>query len=205
MKVILVNGGPHPHGCTAAALQVVAQTLQKAGIESEIVNVGTNAVHDCIACGGCKSTHACVFNDDCVNTLIAKAQTADAFVFGSPVYYAHPTGALLSVMDRLFYAGGKYLRHKPAAAILTARRAGTTASMDVINKYFTINQMPIVSSTYWNQVYRTADFTADAEGTQTLEYLANNLAWLLRCIAAGRANGIEPPDQVKSVMTNFAK
>ena len=204
MKVLFLNGSPHPNGCTATALNTVATTLNQQGIETEIIHIDTGATHDCIACGGCKKGQPlCVFHDDCVNTFIEKAQTADAFVFGSPVYYAHPTGALLSAMDRLFYAGGQYLRHKPAAAILTARRAGTTASMDVINKYFTINQMPIVSSTYWNQVYRAADFRTDAEGVQTLEYLANNMAWLLKCIEAGKKNGIEPPHQTKSIMSNF--
>ncbi len=206
MKVILLNGSPHAKGCTNAALQIVADNLNQQGIETEIVQIGTGAIHDCIACGGCrKGTPACVFKDDCVNTFIEKAKTADAFVFGSPVYYAHPSGALLSAMDRLFYAGGQFFRHKPAAAVLTARRAGTTASMDVINKYFAMNQMPIVTSTYWNQVYRTADANpaADPEGEQTLQYLANNMAWLLKCIAAGRANGISAPDQTKNVMTNF--
>ena len=206
MKVLLFNGSPHPNGCTHAALQTVATTLNQQGIETEILSIGTGITHDCIACGACKkSTPACVFNDDCVNTWIAKAQTADAFVFGSPVYYAHPTGALLSAMDRLFYAGGQFLHHKPAAAVLTARRAGTTASMDVINKYFTINQMPIVASTYWNQAYRAKDGTpaADAEGLQTRQHLGNNMAWLLKCLDAGRAKGIEPPTQTKAVVTNF--
>ena len=204
MKVLLLNGSPHANGCTNTALQTIATTLEQQGIATEILQIGTGAIHDCIACGGCKQgTPACVFHDDCVNTFLEKAQTADGFVFGSPVYYAHPTGALLSAMDRLFYAGGQFFRHKPACAILTARRAGTTASMDVINKYFAINQMPIVTSTYWNQVYRSTDFAADAEGTQTLEYLANNLAWLLKCIAAGKQNGITAPNQAKSIMTNF--
>lgn len=208
MKVLLFNGSPHPNGCTHAALQTIATTLNQQGIDTEIVQIGTGATHDCIACGGCKKGKpACVFNDDCVNTLIEKAQTADGFVFGSPVYYAHPTGALLSAMDRLFYAGGKFLRHKPAAAVLTARRAGTTASMDVINKYFAINQMPIVTSTYWNQAFRGTDVStaADPEGEQTLQYLGNNMAWLLKCIAAGRANGIEAPAQTKTIMTNFIR
>ncbi|MCM1404703.1 MAG: flavodoxin family protein [Prevotella sp.] len=206
MKVILLNGSPHAHGCTHAALRIVADTLEQQGIATEIMHLGTQAIHDCIACGGCKKgTPACVFTDDCVNTIIEKAQTADAFVFGSPVYYAHPTGALLSALDRLFYAGGQFLHHKPAAAVLTARRAGTTASMDVINKYFAMNQMPIVTSTYWNQVYRAADGTptADAEGQQTLQYLANNLAWLLKCIAVGRTNGIVAPTQAKTAKTDL--
>lgn len=208
MKVILFNGSTHTSGCTAQALSIIAQTLNKHDIETEILSVGTQAVHDCIACGGCKKgTPACVFQDDCVNDLIEKAKTADGFIFGSPVYYAHPTGALLSAMDRLFYAGGQFLRHKPAAAIFTARRAGTTASIDVINKYFAFNQMPIVTSTYWNQIYRDANGTpsTDAEGTQTLDHLANNMAWLLKCIAAGKEHGITPPAQTKTTFTNFVR
>ncbi len=208
MKVILLNGSTHSHGCTAQALEIIAQTLQQQGIETEIISVGNGTTHDCIACGACKKgIPACVFKDDCVNDIIAKAQTADGFIFGSPVYYAHPTGALISVMDRLFYAGGQYLRHKPAAAIFTARRAGTTASMDVLNKYFAFNQMPIVTSTYWNQIYRDTNGTpvTDAEGTQTLEHLANNMAWLLKCIETGKQNGITAPKQAKTTFTNFVR
>lgn len=208
MKVILFNGSTHTNGCTAQALTIVANTLNQQGIETEILSIGTTAIHDCIACGACKKgTHTCVFKDDCVNTWLEKVQNADGFVFGSPVYYAHPTGAILSAMDRLFYAGGQYMRHKPAAAILTARRAGTTASMDVINKYFAFNQMPIVTSTYWNQVYRDSNSTptADAEGTQVMQHLANNMAWLLKCIAAGKQQGITAPAQAKTTFTNFVQ
>ena len=208
MKVLLLNGSTHAHGCTDQALEIVATTLNQDGIDTEIIQLGTGAIHDCIGCNGCKQdTPACVFDDDCINTFITKAQNADGFIFGSPVYYAHPSGAILSAMDRIFYAGGQFLHHKPAAAILTARRAGTTASLDVINKYFTINQMPIVSSTYWNQVYRdTAGTpTTDAEGTQTLQHLAHNMAWLLKCIAAGKNAGITIPNHQKVAKTNFVK
>ena len=208
MKVILFNGSTHPHGCTAQALEIIANHLIKQGIETEILNLGVTGVHDCIACGACKKgTPTCVFKDDCVNSWLEKIQTADGFIFGSPVYYAHPTGAILSAMDRLFYAGGQYLRHKPAAAVLTARRAGTTASMDVLNKYFAFNQMPIITSTYWNQIYRDQNGTptTDAEGTQTLQHLANNMAWLLKCLAAGKEQGITPPKQTKTIMTNFVR
>ena len=208
MKVILFNGSTHPHGCTAQALEIVAQNLNQQGIDTEILSLGATAVHDCIACRACKNGDgSCVFKDDCVNTWLAKIKTADGFIFGSPVYYAHPTGALLAAMDRLFFAGGQYLHHKPAAAVLTARRAGTTASMDVINKYFAFNQMPIVTATYWNQVYRDANGTpnTDAEGTQTLEHLANNMAWLLRCIDTGKQNGITVPSQAKTTFTNFVR
>ena len=206
MKVILFNGSPHAHGCTQSALEAVASTLNAQNIETEILHIGTQAIHDCTACGVCRQgSHACIYQDDCVNEWLAKAQTADAFVFGSPVYYAHPSGALLSAMDRMFYAGSQYFRHKPACAIFTARRAGTTASMDVLNKYFTINQMPVVASTYWNQVYRSADgtATADAEGLQTLHHLGNNLAWLMQCIELGKHNGITAPKQTKTAHTGF--
>ncbi|MBO4823107.1 MAG: flavodoxin family protein [Clostridia bacterium] len=208
MKVILFNGSTHPHGCTAQALNIVAQTLNQQGIDTGILSIGSQAVHDCIACGGCKKgTPACVFHDDCVNTWLEKVKAADGFVFGSPVYYAHPTGALLSAMDRMFYAGSQFFRHKPAAAVLTARRAGTTASMDIINKYFTINQMPVVASSYWNQIYRDANGTptADTEGLQVLTHLGNNMAWLLKCIAAGKQQGITAPAQVKTTFTNFVQ
>lgn len=208
MKVILFNGSTHPHGCTAQALAIVAKTLNQQGIQTEILSIGPAAVHDCIGCGTCrKGSGLCVFQDDCVNTWLEKIKTADGFVFGSPVYYAHPTGALLSAMDRLFYAGGQYLRYKPAAAVFTARRAGTTASMDVLNKHFTINQMPVVASTYWNQIYRDTNGTpnTDAEGCQTMEHLANNMAWLLKCIAAGRQQGITPPTNAKTTFTNFVR
>lgn len=206
MKVILFNGSPHSNGCTYQALQAVATALNAQNIETEILSIGTQAIHDCTACGACrKGKNACIFQDDCVNTWLEKAQTADGFIFGSPVYYAHPTGALLSAMDRLFFAGSQYFRHKPAAAIFTARRAGTTASMDVINKYFTINQMPVVASTYWNQIYRATDGTAsaDTEGQQTLNHLGTNMAWLLKCIELGKKHHITPPVQTKTAHTGF--
>lgn len=195
MQVLLINGSPHENGTTAAALQIVAKTLSAHHIDSSIIWLGNRPVSDCIACGACATQHRCVFNDDPVNAILAQAATADAFVFGSPVYYAHPSGRLLSALDRLFYAGKANFTHKPAAAIAVARRAGTTATLDVINKYFAMNQMPIVGSTYWSQAYgRTAaDLTQDHEGVQTLQNLAHNLAWLLQCLDAGRARGILPP------------
>ena len=208
MKVILFNGSTHPHGCTAQALEIVAQKLKQQNIDTEILSLGATAIHDCIACRACKNNDgSCVFKDDVVNSWLEKIKTADGFIFGSPVYYAHPTGALLAAMDRLFYAGGQHLHHKPAAAVLTARRAGTTASMDVINKYFAFNQMPIVTSTYWNQVYRDTNGTpmTDTEGTQTLEHLANNMAWLLKCINIGQQNGITVPQQAKTAFTNLVQ
>ncbi len=208
MKVLLVNGSPRKDGNTSVALAQVAEALEVDGIDAEVFWLGNKPVNDCIACGRCAELGGrCIIGNDVVNELIAKAGQADGFVFGAPVYYAHPTGRILSVMDRAFYAGGAAFRHKPAAAVAVARRAGTTASFDVINKHFTINQMPVVSSTYWNNVHgRTpGEASQDEEGLRTMRNLAHNMAWMLRCIEAGRAAGIEPPVAEQGPMTNFIR
>ena len=207
MKVLMINGSPRAKGCTYTALSEIAVQLEKEGIESEILHLGTAPVRDCIACGKCREqNHRCIFDDDVVNRILEKAEDADGFVFGTPVYYAHPDGRILSVLDRVFYAGSPVLAHKPAAAIASARRAGTTASVDVLNKYFTINQMPVVSSTYWNMVHGNSpeEVRQDLEGLQTMRNLAANMAWLLRCIEAGREKGIQTPENPK-VSTNFIR
>ena len=208
MKVLLLNGSSHPHGCTDAALREVAKALECDGIETEVLFLGNDPVRDCTACGTCgKEPGRCVFDDDIVNRVIEKAREADGFVFGSPVYYAHPSGRILSVLDRVFYAGKDAFIHKPAAAIASARRAGTTATLDVLQKYFTISQMPVVASTYWNMVHgrRPEDVQKDEEGPQTMRNLAANMAWLLKCIEAGRAAGIEPPKHEAALRTNFIR
>lgn len=208
MKVLLVNGSPRKEGNTSVALAEVAKALEAEGIESEVFWLGTKPVNDCIACGKCAELGGrCVMDNDVVNELIAKAGEADGFVFGTPVYYAHPSGRILSAMDRAFCAGGAAFSHKPAAAVAVARRGGTTASFDVINKHFTINQMPVVSSTYWNNVHgRTpGEASQDEEGLRTMRNLAHNMAWLLRCIEAGRAAGIEAPQAERGPMTNFIR
>lgn len=208
MKVLLINGSSRPNGCTAAALKEVCTVLAQEGIECETVCVGAAPVRDCIGCGKCAELdNACVFGDDAVNSLLEKAAQADGFVFGTPVYYAHPSGRILSLLDRMFYAGGAVFAHKPAFAIASARRAGTTASVDVLNKYFTIAQMPVVSSTYWNMVHgnRPEEVAQDAEGLQTMRNAARNLAWLLRCIALGNENGIKPPQPERDFRTNFIR
>lgn len=206
MKVLLINGSPHEHGCTRAALDEVARTLSDCGVETELINIGTGAVAGCIACGGCARTGRCVV-DDGVNAAIEALTAADGLIVGSPVHYASPAGALLAFLDRMFFAGADRFAHKPAAAFTSARRAGTTASLDVINKYFTISQMPVVSSTYWNMVHggRAEDVAEDAEGLQTARNLARNMAWLLRCIEAGRKAGIEPPEAELKNRTNFIR
>ena len=208
MKVLLLNGRSHPHGCTDTALREVASALENAGIDAEILFLGNDPVRDCTACGTCaKAPGKCVFDDDIVNRIIEKAREADGFVFGTPVYYAHPSGRILSILDRVFYAGKSAFVHKPAAAIASARRAGTTASLDVLQKYFTISQMPVVSSTYWTMVHgkEPEDVLKDAEGLQTMRNLASNMAWMLRCIEAGKAMGIQPPQAESGARTNFIR
>ena len=207
MKVLLLNGSTHKNGCTYLALLEVAKALNAEGVETEIVQLGVDPVWDCIGCNHCQDAGAghCVFEDDVVNAWIDKAKDADGFVFGSPVYYAHPSGHLLSVMDRLFYAGGSTFAHKPAAAVVTARRAGTTASLDAIQKHFTDAQMPVVSSTYWNMVFGPAPelVERDMEGLQTMRNLGKNMAWLLKCIHTGAQQGITPPEAETTHWTNF--
>ncbi|MGN0242852.1 MAG: flavodoxin family protein [Lachnospiraceae bacterium] len=205
MKVLLINGSSK-EGCTYTALSEIANTLVAEGIESEIVTVGPDPIRDCIGCLSCTQLDgACMFDDDCVNRILAKAKECDGFVFGTPVYYAHPSGRVLSLLDRLFYAGKKVFMHKPGAAIASARRAGTTASIDVLNKYFTIAEMPVVSSSYWNMVHgnKPEQVLKDAEGLQTMRNLARNMAWLLKCIEAGKEKGISIPENEYTNKTSF--
>ena len=206
MKVLLVNGSPRAAGCTNTALEEVAKALGEAGIETEIFWLGAKPVQDCVACGKCRELKKCVF-DDVVNTLIEKAKTADGFVFGSPVYYAHPSGRVQSALDRAFYAGKYAFAGKPGAAVVSARRGGTASSFDVINKYFGISSMPVVSSTYWNMVYGNTpdEVRRDEEGMQTMRNLGRNMAYLLKCIEAGKAAGIEAPAQEGAFKTNFIR
>lgn len=208
MKVLMVNGSPKPNGCTATALQEIAKVLKEEGIDSEIVCLGGGPLRDCIGCLGCmKLNGQCVFNDDCINEILEKAKTCDGFIFGTPVYYAHPSGRVLSALDRMFYAGKKYFMHKPGAAIASARRAGTTASIDAMNKYFTIAEMPVVSSSYWNMVHgnKPEEVLQDAEGLQVMRNLGRNMAWLLKCIEAGKNTGISIPVNEYNNKTNFIR
>lgn len=205
MKVLLVNGSSRKKGCTDMALREVESGLNVEGIETEHFLIGNEALPDCIACRKCRETGHCVFND-VVNEFVEKAKSADGFVFGSPVYFAHPSGRLLTFMDRAFYSGGAEFQFKPAAAVLSARRAGTTASFDVINKYFTICSMPVVSSTYWNHIYgaQPEEVAEDKEGLMTMYNIGKNMAWLLKCIALGKENNLVHPDNEK-VLTNFTR
>ena len=206
MKVLLFNGSPErANGCTYLALAEIAKTLEADGIGTETLSVGSQPVWDCIGCNHCQSAGLCVFEEDVVNTWIKKAREADGFVFGSPVYFAHPSGHLLSVMDRMFMAGRDTFAHKSAAAVVTARRAGTTASLDAIQKHFTDAEMPIVSSTYWNMVFGPAPelVDRDQEGLQTMRNLARNMAWMLQCIQLGKEHGVTPPVAETAHWTNF--
>lgn len=205
MKVLLVNGSSRKNGCTNTALNEVARALKGEGIETEIFFIGNEPLPDCIACRKCREIGHCIFND-IVNEFVEKAKSADGFIFGSPVYYAHPSGRLLTFMDRAFYSGAAAFRFKPATAILSARRAGTTASMDVINKYFSISSMPIVSSTYWNQVYgaQPEQIAEDKEGLMTMYNIGKNMAWVLKCLEIGKEHGLTHPENEK-VLTNFIK
>ena len=206
MKVLLINGSPHEKGCTYTALSLIAEELNRAHIETEIFNVGTRPVGGCIGCGGCAGG-SCVFTDDGVNRFVEKARKADGFVFGTPVYYAHPSGRVLSFLDRAFYSGSAAFACKPAAAVASARRAGTTASIDALGKYFGISRMLTVGSTYWSMVHGNcpADVLQDREGLQTMRNLAREMAWLMRCIETARAAGICPPAPERTERTNFIR
>ena len=205
MKVILVNGSSHKDGATASLLKEVATALNEEGIETEDYFIGNEPITDCIGCGRCRKEGKCVFSDK-VNEFVEMAKGADGFVFGSPVYYAHPSGRILSFMDRVFYSGSSVFFHKPAAAVLSARRAGCVASYDVINKYFGITSMPIVTSTYWNQGFgnNKDESERDVEGHGTMRNIGLNMAWLLKCIDCGKKLGIEAPENKKLSM-NFIR
>lgn len=208
MNILLLNGSSRPNGCTYTALREVADTLKGGGAETEILFLGSGPIRDCTACRTCqKAPGKCVFDDDIVNQIIEKARKADGFVFGTPVYFAHPTGRILSVLDRAFYAGRNAFAQKPGAAVVSARRAGSTASVDVMDKYFTIAQMPVVSSTYWNMVHGNTpeEVRQDAEGMQTMRNLGRNLHWLVQCIEAGKSAGIYPPQAESGARTNFIR
>jgi multimeric flavodoxin WrbA len=205
MKVLLINGSSRNDGCTNVALTETVRALNDEKIETEIIFIGNEPLPDCIACRKCREIGRCIFND-IVNDIVEKAKISDGFIFGSPVYFAHPSARLLTVMDRAFYSGGKHFSFKPTAAILSARRSGTTSSFDVINKYFALFSMPIVSTTHWNHVYgmQPEEVSQDKEGLMTMYNIGKNMAWLMKCIAAGKHNGIDIPKN-ENVLTNFTR
>lgn len=206
MKVILVNGSPKEKGCTNRALEEVASALNQNGVETEIFHIGTDPLAGCTGCGACAKTGKCIY-DDAVNRFTEKAETADGFVFGSPVHYAAASGALTSFLDRAFYSAGGKMRGKLGAVIVSCRRGGASATFDQLNKYFTINSMPIVSSQYWNQVHGNtpAEVEQDLEGLQTMRTLGKNMAWLLKCVELGKQAGVTIPEQEEKIKTNYIR
>lgn len=206
MKVLLINGSPHARGCTYTALSLIAAELEAGGVEAEILHVGGQPVGGCIGCGGCAQGNGCVFGG-VVNEAIEKAKTADGFVFGSPVHYASASGNMTSFLDRLAYAGGKYLAYKPAAICCSARRAGTTTTLDQLVKYPQFFHMPLVNASYWAMVHgsRPEQVLQDEEGCTVMKELGRNMVWMLRCIEAGKAAGYPHPEHPRRPMTNFIR
>lgn len=210
MKVILVNGSPNEEGCTYTALCEVAKTLIAEGIRAEIFWIGAAPIPGCTGCRACETLGRCI-HDDRVNAFAKLAESADGFIFGSPVYYASANGSLISFMDRAFFSAGSGncdpFRLKPAAAVCVARRAGTTATLDQLNKYFTIAQMPVVSSCYWNMVHGMSpnEVRQDLEGLYVMRTLGKNMAWMLRCREAAERAGVPLPKQDPVVVTNFIR
>lgn len=206
MKVLLINGSPHEKGCTYTALSEIAGVLNENGIDTEIFQVGSAPIRGCVGCGGCAGKNRCVFQDQ-VNVALDKAAKADGFIFGSPVHYASAGGAITSFLDRMFFAGKENMVYKPGAAVVSCRRAGSTATLDQLNKYFTISSMPLVGSSYWNMVHGNTpeEVLQDKEGLQTMRNLARNMAWLLHCIEAGKKAGISVPQPESGSTTNFIR
>lgn len=207
MKVLMINGSPKKQGCTNAALNIIAEELKVHGIESEIVWIGNGAVHTCMGCGACKKRGKCVFEDDIVNSIGEKVAGADGYVFGAPVHYASPAGAMIAVLDRLFTSHGAQMQFKPAASVVSARRAGTTASYDVLNKYIGINNMLQVPSNYWNMVHGNSaeEVLKDEEGVTIMRAIGSNMAWLLQLLESAKGTELEKPVIIPKVKTNFIR
>ena len=202
MKVVLINGSPHRKGNTFIALSEVAGALEQEGVQTEIIQLGIKAVQGCIACNKCAELGHCVFQDTLYNQVREALQEADGIVVGSPVYYAGPNGALCALLDRVFYSCSELLAYKAGASVAVCRRGGASATFDRLNKYFTILNMPVVSSQYWNSVHgmRPGEATEDAEGLQTMRMLGRNMAWLLKGVKRE-----ERPEPELRVMTNFIR
>lgn len=194
MNILLLNASPNERGSTGQALGIIANIVTRGGASVETVWLGGAPISDCVACGGCRTSGECVFRD-AVNLFAKKAEAADGFIFASPVYYGHPTASLLAFLDRLFRSASASLRHKPAAAVFTLRRAGSAGALDAVNRHFLMAEMPIVSSTYLNHAFSEGGkIEKDLEGIATLENLAKNMLWLIRSINCGRAAGVLPPE-----------
>lgn len=204
MKVLLINGSPHKKGNTYIALSEVATALEEEGVATEIVSIGTKAIQGCIACNKCQETGVCVFNDEPYRTIREKLQQADGVIIGSPVYFAGPNGMLCALLDRLFYSCRSALLYKPATSVAICRRGGASATFDRLNKYFTITNMPVVSSQYWNSVHgrRPGEAVQDLEGLQIMRTLGRNMAWLLKNI---HQNGLQVPEPEQTIRTDFIR
>jgi multimeric flavodoxin WrbA len=206
MQVLMINGSPHKNGCTYTALSEVAGQLEKQDIEVTIFHIGNKAVRGCIGCGSCVESGYCVFDDDPLNSCVDLARKADGIVVGSPVYYAAPNGSLCAFLDRMFFGKSAGYAYKPAAAIVNCRRGGASAAFDRLNKYFTISNMPIVSSQYWNATHGNTpeEVKRDLEGLQIMRTLGRNMAWLLKCIEAARGT-VPYPEREEWLVTNFIR
>lgn len=210
MKVLLVNGSPHKEGCTYTALCEAAEAMNRNGVDTDLFWIGNKPLAGCIACRKCRERNQCVFSDS-VNEFLEIAGDYDGFLFGTPVHWGAASGALTSFLDRAFYAdlngGGKRFLLKPASAVVSARRAGTTATWDQINKYFALMQMPVISSRYWPIVHGAApeEVKKDLEGMQTMRILGNNMAYFLKCREAGKKLGVSLPEQETVTFTNFIR
>jgi len=208
MRVLLLNGSPKEDGSTATALDEVAREIEAAGLETERFELGTKMVRGCTGCLTCRSIGCCRYYDDRCNDFVKRAKEADGFIFGSPVYYAGPNGALCALLDRAFYSSTAVFAGKPGAAVVACRRGGAASAFDRLNKYFTIAQMPVVSSWYWNSVHgnNAEEVRQDAEGLQVMRVLGRNMAHLLKLIAAGEAAGLTAPEEEAArERTNFIR
>lgn len=206
MKVLLINGSPRQHGCTYTALQEVASAFEARGVETEIVWVGNQEVAGCIACGSCRKTGKCVF-DDLVNELGPKLSSYDGFIFGTPVYYGGPSGQILALMNRLFYSNSAKMAAKPVSAVVSCRRGGASAAFQQMNMHFMMTNMIVITSQYWNQVHGNTpeEVRQDAEGLQTMRTLAENMTFVMRSIEAGKAAGVSRPVYEPKEHTNFIR
>lgn len=207
MKVILVNGSPNKNGCTHTALKAVAEELESCGIDTEIFWCENKPIMGCIGCGKCSSTKRCWYDKDSVNAFLEKAEKTDGFIFGTPIHFAGPSGFIKSFMDRVFCSKASLFANKPAATVVSCRRGGATAGFDDLNKYYGICNMPTVPSNYWNQVHgnKPEEVLQDEEGMQTMRRLGQNMAWLLKCIDAGKRAGIPMPKEESKIKTNFIR
>lgn len=204
MKVLLINGSPKKEGNTNIALKEVSKSLNNNGVEAKIIHIGNKAIQGCIGCNKCRDLGKCVFQDELYENIREELKDADALIVGSPVYYAGPNGSLCAILDRIFYSCSHLLQYKPAASVAVCRRGGATSAFDRLNKYFTITNMPVVSSQYWNIVYGAAPGEAaqDAEGLQTMRTLGSNMVWMLKNLK----NGAEPtPEAEARQRTNFIR